>query len=66
VNRSWYSARCRDEFEEAIEKATADGTLAEWTWGQLLGKWAPPGTREHDAAHHREYETVNGLKRLAD
>jgi hypothetical protein len=65
MNRGWYSARCPQEFTEAIERATEDGTLDEWSWGALIGKHAPPGTREWERVHKRTYAEGEGLKRLA-
>ena len=45
--RHAYSARNPDEFLAALEKAQADGTISEWTYGMLSGEWAPIGTDEY-------------------
>jgi len=52
----YYSVRCREEFTAAVEKASADGTLKDWTYSQLLGVVAPPGTGEWERTHGMQPE----------
>jgi hypothetical protein len=44
--REYFSTRRPREFKEAIEQATADGSIDNWLWSQLLGVIAPPGYSE--------------------
>jgi hypothetical protein len=39
----YFSVLRPEEFDAAMEAASADGTLDQWTWAQLLGKIPPPG-----------------------
>jgi hypothetical protein len=47
----YYSVRRPEEFRQALDKASADGTLKDWTYSQLLGVVAPPGTDERERTH---------------
>lgn len=37
-----YAATHPEEFDAALKRASEDGTLATWTYGQITGLVAPP------------------------
>jgi hypothetical protein len=47
----YYSTDYPKEYDAALAQAVADGSIANWTWGQLTGKWPPPGTKEWSRVH---------------